>query len=86
MNGKPEPGTYKAFDCGRDCHPDRYTEFTTRTRLGRKRWGVRDNHMAMNLSRLCTDTLELYNWLVCLRTMELRERQYTEQQNAPRSR
>ncbi|MFJ8677202.1 hypothetical protein [Streptomyces sp. NPDC093589] len=74
MSSEQEPNRYEPFACGYDCHPDRYTSFTKRTRLGQKRWGVRDNHMQVNLGRLCNGELELYHWLVSLRTMEIRER------------
>ncbi|MEU3656507.1 hypothetical protein AB0E67_27600 [Streptomyces sp. NPDC032161] len=61
-------------ECGDNCHPERYVPFMKRTRLGMKRWGVRDEHTGRSLSRLCRDELELYHWLVSLRTMELRLR------------
>ena len=75
MSQRTSPvGQYKAFDCGDDCHPDRYTAFTTRTWWGAKRWGVTDQHMSRRLTRICKDRLELHEWLVQLRSMELRER------------
>lgn len=77
---------YRAFVCSDDCHPNRYTSFTTRTWWGRKRWGVTDQHMGVHLSRLCRDQESLHHWLVALRTMELRERWASEtraQRGAP---
>lgn len=73
----PTPA-YEPFTCGRLCHPDRYTVFATRTRWGRKRWGIRDNHMGINLTRLCTSSEAAELWRIHLATMELRERQYTD--------
>lgn len=74
MEPKIRAGAKVFTECGDDCHPERYVRFTKRTRFGAKRWGVRDEHTGERLSRLCRDELELHNWLVSLRTMELRFR------------
>lgn len=74
MSRQGSAGTYKAFDCGDDCHENRYVSFTTRTWWGSRRWGVVDQHMEQRLTRICRDRLELYHWMAQLRTMELRER------------
>lgn len=66
---------YEAFACGRRCHPDRYVVFTTRTWWGRKRWGIHDKHMGINLSRLRTSFEAAEMWRINLATMEMRERQ-----------
>ena len=78
VNGlNPGPGFFEprpVYACGYDCHPERYTVFTTRTRLGMKRWGIRDNHMNLRLSRLCKSKLAVEEWRIRLATMEWRER------------
>lgn len=74
MEPQIKAGETAVNECGDDCHADRYVSFTKRTRFGVKRWGVRDEHTGKPLSRLCRDELELYHWLVSLRTMELRFR------------
>lgn len=73
---------YEAFACGRDCHYDRYTVSAFRTWWGRKRWGVRDNHMEINLSRVVASVEAAEIWRINLAMMELRERQYTDRQGA----
>jgi hypothetical protein len=79
VSKEQEPSTYKAFACGRRCHPDRYTVFTTRTWWGRKRWGVRDNHMGIRLTRLCSTFEAAERWRITLTMMEMRERQFAKQ-------
>ncbi|MFD8488605.1 hypothetical protein [Streptomyces sp. NPDC059712] len=79
MSEKQEPSAYTTFACGYDCHWDRYTVFTTRTRFGMKRWGIRDNHMGIRLSKLCKSRYAAETWRISLATMELRERQAIRQ-------
>ncbi|MCX4571541.1 hypothetical protein OOK48_35055 [Streptomyces viridodiastaticus] len=79
MSKKQEPSAYKLYACGYDCHPERYTVFTTRTRLGMKRWGIRDNHMDIRLSKLCKSRYAAEAWRISLATMEIRERQAIRQ-------
>lgn len=74
MSGETSGPQYEPFACSDDCHPERYTVFTTRTRLGMKRWGIRDNHMNLRLSRLCKSKLAVEEWRIRLATMEWRER------------
>jgi hypothetical protein len=75
MSKKQEPSAYKLYACGYDCHWERYTIFTTRTPLGLKRWGIRDNHMGIRLSKLCKSRYSVETWRIQLATMEIRERQ-----------
>ncbi|MEU8469612.1 hypothetical protein AB0F30_17090 [Streptomyces sp. NPDC029006] len=76
MASASESGRYETFACGFDCHFDRYTVFTTRTRFGFKRWGVRDEHKGIALSRLCRSSVAVEEWRMSLTMMELREREY----------
>ncbi|MEV5451557.1 hypothetical protein [Streptomyces sp. NPDC052535] len=76
-NSRSNP-PYETLACGRRCHPDRYVVFTTRTWWGRKRWGVHDNHMGVNLTRLYTDLEAAEDWRVRLAMMEHRERQHSD--------
>ncbi|MEU1078597.1 hypothetical protein ABZ404_39060 [Streptomyces sp. NPDC005878] len=76
---------YKAFDCGDDCHPVRYTTFTKRGWFGRKRWGVFDHHHGERLNRLHTDEEALHNWLEALERMEFRERCFMENRERRRA-
>ncbi|WP_331764825.1 hypothetical protein [Streptomyces sp. NBC_01238] len=74
-NGTSVP-EYEPFACGRRCHPDRYTVFATRTWWGSKRWGVRDNHMGIKLTRLRPSFETAESWRISLAMMELQERRY----------
>ncbi|MGW0014600.1 hypothetical protein ACWDVX_33230 [Streptomyces tendae] len=78
MSEAPAKPQYETFACGRRCHPDRYTVFSTRKWWGRKRWGVHDNHMGVNLARLYMDFEAAESWRVRLATMEMRERHHTD--------
>ncbi|WP_330328157.1 hypothetical protein [Streptomyces pseudovenezuelae] len=79
MAEESSPSMYKPFACGRDCHHDRYVIFTVRTWWGRKRWGIHDNHMGVNLTRLCKSFEAAESWRFTLAMMELRERQAIQQ-------
>jgi hypothetical protein len=79
MSDGPSTPQYKPYACGYDCHWERYTIFTTRTRLGIKRWGIRDNHMGVKLPTLCKSQYAAEKWRIQLETMEIRERQAVRQ-------
>lgn len=74
MKNEPNRVPYRAFACGENCHPIRYTAFSTRTWFGRKRWGVFDRHIGVRLARTYKSREALHPWLMSLQRMELRER------------
>lgn len=78
MNKALSDPQYETLACGRRCHPDRYEVFSTRTWWGRKQWGVHDNHMGANLTRLYMDFEAAESWRVRLATMEMRERHHAD--------
>ncbi|MET9053323.1 hypothetical protein ABZW50_19475 [Streptomyces bacillaris] len=84
MTEKQKPSAYTAFACSNECHPQRYSIFAKRTRFGLKRWGIHDNHLDAQLTRLCKSKYAAETWRGQLELMEIRERQAIRQAPALR--